>query len=160
MKVFWINDLENGILGMMPHPKGGDLLKKEIKFLKSQKVNCVLCLIENKEKIELGIEKEAYFCTQEKIDFIDFPIKDFGLPSKEAYLKLINKINKRLLNDEKIVIHCRMGIGRTSIVTAGILIKNGKAKDKIFEFLSKKRTIKVPDTKKQKDWVLKIIEEI
>ncbi len=160
MNIFWIDELENGILGMMPHPKGGDLLEKEIKFLKSQNVNCVLCLIENKEKKELRIEKEAYFCKQEKIDFIDFPIKDFGLPNKEDYLKIINKITKRLLKNEKIVVHCRMGIGRTSIVTAGILVKNGLNKNTIFDFLSKKRNLKVPDTQKQKDWALKIIEEI
>ena len=54
---------------------------------------------------------------------------------------------------EKIVAHCRMGIGRTSLVIAVTLLKTGYNNEDVFELITKKRTLKVPDTKEQLNWV-------
>lgn len=159
MKIYWLNDFEKGSIGMMPKPNGLNILQ-EIKYLKKENVDTVVCLLEYSEIIEFNLEQEEYFCKKEKINFIYFPIKDYSLPNKNEYLDLINKIDTRLKNQEKIVIHCKMGIGRTSTVAAGVLIKNNIHSDDIFEYLSEKREEQVPDTKDQVDWVKNLIPEL
>ncbi len=53
-----------------------------------------------------------------------------------------------------------MGIGRTSLVSAGVLMVSGASPDTVFDLLSEKRTLKVPDTPKQKDWLLSIKDDL
>jgi protein-tyrosine phosphatase len=154
MNIFWVDEFENGLLGMMPRPKGGSELSKEIQTLSNQKVDCVVCLIEQSEMEELDLLEESAFCEKVGITFIHFPIKDFHLPEQKAYFSLLDSINERLQKNQKIVIHCRAGIGRTGTITAGLLLKNKIHTENIFEYLSKIRTCEVPDTKEQRDWVL------
>jgi len=52
------------------------------------------------------------------------------------------------------VVHCRAGIGRTGMVTAGILLHDGMAPEEAFELISEKRGITVPDTEEQRQWVI------
>ena len=52
------------------------------------------------------------------------------------------------------VIHCRAGIGRTSLVTAGVLLQAGFEPDEAFEHIGKARGMAVPDTDEQRDWVV------
>jgi len=46
-------------------------------------------------------------------------------------------------------------IGRTSLLCSGILIKKGFNPKKVFDILTKKRTLEVPDTELQKEWIFK-----
>ena len=156
MEIFWINKFNKGILGMMPKPNGGGVLTEEIKILKNNKVDCLVCLIEYSEMQELGLLVEEESCKKAAIDFIHFPTKDFQLPEEKAYFSLLNNLTERLEKNQKIVIHCRAGIGRTGTVAAGLLLKNKIHTTDVFEFLSTVRTCEVPDTKEQRDWVLKL----
>lgn len=160
MRIYWIDEFEKGAIGMMARPKGGEWLENEIAILKNTNIDCVVCLIEYHEMLELNIEKEEFYCNENNIEFIHFPIKDYSLPKKNKYLDLIEDINERLKLNQKIVIHCRMGIGRTSTVTAGVLIKNNIHIEDVFEFISLKRTIEVPDTEEQKEWVLSLMNKL
>lgn len=155
MRIYWINDFEKGNLGMMARPRGNDWLQDEVTRLKLLNVNIVISLLEYNEVMELEIEKESEICQASNIDFISFPIKDRGVPvNRDGYIELVKKIDRELKKDSKIVIHCRMGIGRTSMLAAGVVIKNKIADVDVFEFLSKRRKLSVPDTEEQKLWVL------
>ena len=139
---------------MMARPKGNDWLEDEIRKLGFLGINTVVSLLEKHEEIELEIEKEDNLCQKYDIEFVSFPIRDRGVPEEiEPFLRLISKIDRRLRDDKKVAIHCRMGIGRTSLVAAGILMKSGYKPDGIFEFLSEKRTLDVPDTDEQAQWI-------
>lgn len=158
MKVFWIDNFEKGLLGMTPKPNGGSALAKEIQTLKGQKVDCLICLIETSEMKELELLEEENLCKKAGIEFIHFPIKDFHLPEEKTYFSLLEKIDERLQKNQKIVIHCRAGIGRTGTVAAGVLLKNKIHSEGVFEYLSEIRTCKVPDTNEQRNWVLNIFD--
>ncbi len=58
-----------------------------------------------------------------------------------------------MAENKKVVIHCRMGIGRTSLVAACLFKKRGFNPDKVFDLLSYHRTLSVPDTEEQIQWV-------
>ena len=155
MRIYWLNEFEKGDLGMMARPKGNDWLKDEIITLKELGICSIVSLLESNEEIELEIEKEKELCEHLNIDFICFPIRDRKVPKDDdSFIQLISRINHKLYHGEKIVVHCRMGIRRTSMVAAGVLIKNGIDANAVFNLLSKIRTLSVPDTREQKQWVI------
>lgn len=162
-KIYWINEQEIGdnLLGTMPRPRGNDWLEDEIKSLKTQEVDCLVSLLDSDEIVELGLEDEKNLCVQNGIEFINFPIVDITVPkNEEAYLKLVNQLTSYINDSKKVVIHCRMGIGRSTILAGGVLIKKGINANAVFDIIGKHRTLQVPDTEEQKKWVWGMADRI
>lgn len=156
-KIYWLPtpNLPQKMLGIMPRPRGNDWLQDEIRSLKFRQVDIVVSLLEFGEIYELELEEEGRICSEKDIHFINFPIEDIHVPKDEKqYFELIKKLVECLKNNNKIVIHCRMGIGRSSVVAAGILIKLGTPIANVFDCMSKARGLAVPDTEEQKQWIL------
>jgi protein-tyrosine phosphatase len=153
MRIYWINQLPKGKLGMMPRPRGNDWLEDEIKKLKLLNVDCVVSLLEKNEIAELALINEETICKEQQIEFINFPIPDRGTPERRSFKSLVSLLSKKLEETQNIVIHCRMGIGRTSMLCAALLInKNVQSKNE-FKYLSQVRTLSVPDTRVQSQWI-------
>ena len=157
-RIFWLNDN----LGIMSRPLGGDDLMEEIEHWKKLKIDTVVSFLTDEENEELGLEYERMDCRREGFDFIKFPIEDRQFP--DSYLKtkelvkiLIDKINE----NKKILMHCRGGIGRVSIIAASVLstLNNASVKQS-FEDISKIRGIKVPDTDEQIDWTEEFLSKM
>lgn len=145
----------------MARPRGNDWLDDEIKWLKIREIDCLVSLLENSEEWELGLQKEGEICTNRGIEFINFPIKDVNTPKNESeFIQLANELANRIRENKKVVIHCRMGIGRASILAAAIMINLGFEGKDVFEIIGKYRKLKVPDTEGQKDWILSIEEKL
>jgi protein-tyrosine phosphatase len=53
------------------------------------------------------------------------------------------------------VIHCRMGIGRSTIIAGCLLLKPGYKTNEVFAQISKIRGMRVPDTEEQIAWLKK-----
>lgn len=60
-----------------------------------------------------------------------FPIEDGQIPDVEGMSKLVGEIEQAVAAGENVVYHCRMGMGRTALVTASLACKwfNMSAKD-------------------------------
>jgi protein-tyrosine phosphatase len=153
-KIYWIHQTDNfGRLGIMARPRGNEWLDGEITNFKKQKVTILVSLLEGDEINELGLSKEGFLCKTHDIDYINFPIADRNIPhSNEKLESMISLLKNALIKGQSIVIHCRMGIGRSSIIAGSVLLEKGiKAKD-IIEKISRIRGLKVPDTEKQLNW--------
>lgn len=154
MRIYWINEFGKGNLGMMARPRGNEWLENEVLKLKLQEVDIVVSLLERHEEKELEITGEQGLCEKHNIEFIHFPIQDRGVPDNfKAFLNLVSTLDQRIKEDKRIAIHSGMGIGRTSLVSAGVLLKNGESAENVFKLLSEKRTLNVPDTVEQIDWI-------
>ncbi len=159
MRIYWINHPLNYKIGMMARPRGSDWLEDDVRKLTFHNVNTVVSLLEPSEIKELGLYEEEAFCQTQGIDFLNYPIQDRGVPeSQSAFNSLILSLDAKLSRGEKVVIHCRMGIGRTSMVCAALLIKSEVKAEKVFEILSSTRTLQVPDTAEQKQWVNRLFQ--
>lgn len=158
LRIYWIDILEKpGKLGMTARPKGGEWLSDEIQKLVNFNISTIISHLEQDEESELDITDESVLCRQNAIDFISYPIKDRNVPKDlNSYLDLITEIDKRLDKGEKIVIHCRMGIGRTGITAASVLTKNGWGENEVFRCLSEIRTLEMPDTQEQIEFIKEI----
>ncbi|WP_343668413.1 hypothetical protein [Chitinophaga sp.] len=147
-KICWIHSFENNArIGIMPRPRGGDWLEDEIIYFKRQNVNLLVSLLEAHEITELDLKNEEAFCIQYGITFLHFPIKDRSTPANTN--EFIQTILKRINEGANTVIHCRMGIGRSSIMAGAVLISKGYKADGILEHISNVRGLNVPDTEEQ-----------
>lgn len=161
--IHWINDEKIGEkkIGTMARPRGNDWLYDEIKWLKIREVDCLVSLLEKSEEWELGLQEEKEICEKWEIEFINFPIQDVNTPKDEDnFINLSKALANKIIENKKVVIHCRMGIGRASILAAATMINLGFDAKDIFEIIGKYRKLKVPDTEEQKDWILSIEEKL
>lgn len=162
-KIHWINHptISEKYLGTMERPRGNDWLDDEINALKSQEVDCLVSLLEYSEQEELHLLEESNICKKYNIDFLNFPIEDVTTPTSEAaFLRFTQQLVTYLNQQKKVVIHCRMGIGRSSMLAAAVLIKMGCPTQGIFELISQFRGLEVPDTEEQKAWILSMANRL
>ena len=162
-RIYWIKQEKLGskLFGIMSKPRGRDWLEDEIKRIKLKGADYIISLLEREEINNLGLEKEGEYCEKYGMNYINFPIEDVNTPVDEnKFLELVEDLSKKLNEGKKLIIHCRMGIGRSSILASGILIKQGVNVRDVFEILSKHRELKVPDTVEQEEWVSKISQRI
>lgn len=154
-KIYWIHQFDNGSkLGIMPRPRGDDWLEEEIIKLKRQINGVWVSLLEPHETSELGLRQQASLCSKYELEFINFPIVDRGVPEKGSKVdRLIEQLSSRIQGGESVVIHCRMGIGRSSIIAASILLLHGFKTDHVLQKITSARGLKVPDTEKQVFWL-------
>jgi len=71
------------------------------------------------------------------------------------YTKLywLHQHDNKAAEGASIVIHCRMGIGRSSIIAGAVLLQQGRKADDILQHISKTRGVRVPDTDEQVKWL-------
>jgi len=151
-RVYFIKDTT---IGTMARPRGGDWLLDDLSALKRMGLDVLVCLMEEEELQELDLQEEAKACQNMGIEFIHFPISDFGLPADEsAAQKLVLQLKALVEEGKKVAVHCRMGIGRSSTIAAATLIALGNHTTKTaFEGIQKARGLRVPDTEQQIEWV-------
>lgn len=87
--------------------------------------------------------------------FISFPIPDRGLPAslRDATV-LARTLAQQLRDGRAVAIHCRAGIGRSSLVAAAVLVVCGATADDALRSIAAARGTDVPDTLAQRQWVL------
>jgi protein-tyrosine phosphatase len=158
VRIYWIDGLESGQLGIMPRPRG-DWLEDEIQSLKMSGVDAVVSLLEAEEITELDIVEEKSLCEANGILYLSFPIRDRNIPlSKRRALDLARMLMNLLKEGRGVVIHCRQGVGRSALIAAYVLVLSGVPIDKAFGLIEHARGCSVPDTEEQREWVVQFAE--
>ena len=155
VKIYWLHSFENtSKLGIMARPRGNEWLEEEILSLKKQDVQVIVSLLDRNEIYELGLEKESEICSNHGIDYISFPIADRHVPKLDSrFHNFIGQLKEKRSTGNNIVIHCRMGIGRATIIAGCLVLKPGYKTGDIIEHISKIRGLRVPDTDEQIAWL-------
>jgi protein-tyrosine phosphatase len=138
----------------MPRPRAGDWLDGEIAGWRGQGIDVIVSLLEESEVRELDLQREAGLCHDLDIEFIPFPIPDRGVPATTREATALAKTIVTRLNEGKgVALHCRAGIGRSSLIAACVLLLSGLTPGMAFELIGKARGVVVPDTQEQRDWI-------
>jgi len=153
-RIFWIASDKVSGLAIMARPRSGEWLEDEIASYKREGIDVVISLLESHEIAELELQQEAKFCEAAGIKFLVFPIADRRVPLfiKETR-KFIEDILAYAKQDKKVAIHCRAGIGRSSMMAAALLLHFGYDADSAFKLIGNSRGVNVPDTDEQRIWV-------
>jgi len=153
MNVYWIRD-ESPRLGIIPRPRGWDWLEGDIGSIQKAGITVVVSALIPSEVNELGLADEPSHCQALGIEFFSFPIEDRGVPDcVDAYCDLIRILNERMIQGKSVAVHCRAGIGRSSMIVASILIACGLSVESAFHKVESARGCAVPDTPEQRKWV-------
>ncbi|HYN88465.1 MAG TPA: dual specificity protein phosphatase family protein [Ardenticatenaceae bacterium] len=152
--VYWIPTASPGRLAIVPRPRPGDWLEDEIRSWRDAGIDAVVSLLTPGESFELGLHAEAAICGAHQIEFLPFPVQDRQVPlSKAAFLELVESIGRRLDQGRAVAIHCRMGVGRSAMLAAAVLVRQGDDPERAFRHVAEARGVDVPDTVAQRQWV-------
>lgn len=150
--VCWIAD--SGFAIVM-RPRGDHELEGDLVSLKNAGVQTIISTIEDREARVLGLTREPELAEHLGIRFISYPMRDRSTPSdREDFTRFVQSLAAQLATGEKIGVHCRGCIGRSTVVTACTLITMGWNAADALDAIAVAREFPVPDTEEQRDWIL------
>jgi protein-tyrosine phosphatase len=159
--IYWIEGPWRGKLAILARPRGDDWLEDEVEGWKRAGLDVVVSLLTSGEASELGLTREAEIVNGAGITYINFPIADYNVPaSKLPVQQLAAELNDQLSHGASIGVHCRQGIGRSSLVAACVLVTSGESPQTAFQHIERARGRSVPDTAEQKEWVISFARDL
>lgn len=142
-----------GRLSTMARPRGGDWLADEMAALRGEGIDLLVCMLTPSELSELELEEEAVAAVSAGMRFVALPTPDRGVPEPGPFRALVAEIANELKSGCHVAVHCRMGIGRSSMVAAAVLMAGGVPAQDAWAAVRAARGLGVPDTPAQRVWV-------
>jgi protein-tyrosine phosphatase len=151
--LYWIRGFAEGHLAIMPAPQVENL-ERATMYWKDEGVDVVVSLLERAEALGF-VEAERALCEEIGLEFFWFPIKDGSVPpSRVAFDALVVKLSQAIRMSKSVAIHCRAGIGRSSILATAVM--NHFQVDAVvaLDMVAEARKVEVPQTEEQRQWIL------
>lgn len=142
-----------GRLAISARPRGGDWLGEELVALREAGVDTIVSMLTPAEAYELELDEEAQQARSAGLEFLALPTPDRAVPGSSAFRDLLGQILRRLRDEQSVVVHCRMGIGRSSLVVVGVLRAEGLGATEAWSAVASARGLPVPDTPEQRRWL-------
>jgi protein-tyrosine phosphatase len=120
--IYWLREIEDVRLAIMPRPRNGEWLADEIAGFRGAGIDTVVSLLEAQEVRELCLGDEPSLCEAAGMQFVSFPVADRGVPSNPAaFAPLVGALVRQLRSGDAVAIHCRAGIGRSGLLAGCVL---------------------------------------
>lgn len=150
--VCWI---ANTGLAIVMRPRGDDWLEDDLLRFKNAGIQTIVSTVEEWEARALGLAREAELSESVGLGFISHPMRDRSTPPDREHLaRFVKNLASRVESGEKIGVHCRGCIGRSTVVTACTLITMGWTASDALRAIELAREFPVPDTDEQRDWIV------
>ena len=153
-RLHWIDLPAGRRIAIMARPRPDDWLDVDVAEWRARGLDVIVSLLEPEEVSELGLQREAALCRTIGIAFLSFPIPDRGVPEIPGATRIAESIAAWTAEGRSIAIHCRAGIGRSSVVAACAMICSGIEAGDALSRIKEARGVSVPDTEEQRDWIL------
>ena len=154
-EIFWIVTKPKVPLAVVRCPRGDGLLRPELIELKEGGIDTVISLLERDEAAWLGLAEEGAVAEELGMQFLSFPIPDANIPlDPDEFHALVSDLAERLVNGERIGVHCRGCVGRSTVLAASVLIQLGISPEIALAAIESARGCPVPDTPEQERWIL------
>ncbi len=152
--LYWLDGPWSGKIALAARPRGGDWLRDDLRGWKQAGIHTVLSLLTPEEETDLDLRDEATEARTQGLEFNSLPIADRQVPRSESKVAdALENVNKTLSAGKNVVVHCRQGIGRSGLVAACLLVKNGMSPGAAVEVVSAARGVSVPETVAQREWI-------
>jgi len=153
--VFWIAGNPPVGLAIVLRPEGDGLLRENLLHFKQSGVETLVSLLEPNEAVWLGLRDEGRLAEQVGMCFLSYPILDVHVPANVATFRtFVAGLTDRLRAGERIGVHCRGSIGRSTVTAACTLIHLGWQAKETLKAIQAARGCVVPDTTEQLRWIL------
>ena len=105
---------------------------------------------------ELDLTREESAARRLNLQFLNVAIEDRGVPERAApFVAAVESATEILVDNRAVVVHCRMGVGRSSLFAAACLVRLGIVPDDAWNTIAAARGRPVPDVSTQRDWLQK-----
>src|SRR5713226_2421920 len=159
--IYWINSEPAARLAIVARPRGNDWLEDDIKNLSTAGIEVLVSALTVPEAKELGLKNEYEYSGNSNIEFISLPIEDRSVPRfDKSFASLLRQLRERIKQGKAVGIHCRAGIGRSSMIAACLMVQNNMEADEAFSRIAAGRGCPVPDTEEQSAWVRSHTKEL
>ncbi|MBI3409762.1 MAG: dual specificity protein phosphatase family protein [Planctomycetes bacterium] len=157
--IYWIITPVKGKPAILPRPRGGDWLQDDVVAWRDSGISVVVSALTPQEIQDFDVVSEKRDLQALGIEFYEYPVEERGVPDSFAEADRIASTLKKHLEDGKNVgIHCRQGIGRSSVLATTILGEMKIAPREAFQRIQESRGCSVPDTLQQREWVEQFAE--
>jgi ADP-ribosyl-[dinitrogen reductase] hydrolase len=126
---------EEGRLGLTICPGKKDFprqwdrdLTEDLRAIRAWGASTVITLIEEHEFRLLAVQDLESMVREQAMDWFHLPIRDVDVPDQrfESIWAIRGKeLHERLDRGDRILIHCRGGLGRTGLIAGRILVERG-----------------------------------
>jgi protein-tyrosine phosphatase len=152
--LYTVDLLKDQRLSIMGHPAGGARLEQAIRALRGAGVDVLVSLLTAEEMAEIGLEREAQTCLEQGLRYFHFPIADLEGPPLDGEVQhLLADLHGLLQAGQHVAIHCRLGIGRSAMIAAALLVRAGYSVPLAVGMVSWARGCFVPQTPAQLQWI-------
>jgi protein-tyrosine phosphatase len=152
MRFYWVES-PVGRIAIAAAPDADNMIQ-EISNMQEEKVEFVLSLLQADEASQIGLANEELILEAAGIEFAQIPIADFGVPENGSEIdSVVLDMARYLETGGSLVVHCRGGIGRSSMVVSAILTHLGVKSNDALRHVEKARGLRVPETTAQREWV-------
>lgn len=154
-EIYWIGTRPKVTLAVVSCPRGDDKLRPDLFELKSAGIDTVVSLLEVDEAVWLGLGDESRVAEEVGLQFLNYPIPDANVPLDQKSFELfVAEVATRILNGERVGVHCRGCIGRSTVMAACTLIRLGFGPDLSLAAVGAARGCAVPQTLEQERFIL------
>jgi len=153
--IFWIGPEPRLPLAIVLCPRGEDSLTADLVELQQGGIQTIVSLLEKDEASWLGLAQEGRTARHIGLGFLSHPIPDVNVPLDTAAFRVfVAVLADRLRSGERLGIHCRGSIGRSTITAACTLIHLGWPAATALDAIETARGCAVPNTLAQERWIL------
>jgi protein-tyrosine phosphatase len=140
-------------MAILARPQGDDALPGEIQGWRDSGIDVVVSLLTDSDNQYLGLSAEGELCRRAGLQFVSFPLVDFGVPASfDIALELVKELSDLLANGKSIGFHCHGCIGRAPLMASCVLMFSGKSAESAFELVSIARGYPIPEARAQAEW--------
>ena len=151
---FWVECPARGRLAVISRPRGSLWLADDMAHLLTAGVDTIVSLLVEGELRELHLDDEEAEARRAGLSFVSLPVPDLSPPvDDEAIIPGLHALRDELLAGRTVVAHCRMGVGRSPMCVASLLVLLGVPAAEAWRRITAVRGRDVPDTAAQGRWV-------
>jgi protein-tyrosine phosphatase/nicotinamidase-related amidase len=131
-------------------------LAEDIKVIQAANISNVLTLVTNEELHKYGVPNLIQEFEKAGLKSLQIQIKDQGIPTTEEIERICNWLDAKVNKNEKTLIHCLGGLGRTGTLAALYLkTKNQLSAEEAIAIVRESRSPRAIESKEQ----IKLIED-
>lgn len=151
----------SGRLATMARPPGGDRLLDGLRGLAESGVDLLVSALTDDEMTELSLVGEEAAAVAAGLRFLRYPIPDVSIPPSLPHeLALAGHLADEVRAGRFVAIHCRAGIGRSSMLAGAVLVRLGVPAGQAWALIREARGLAVPDSDEQERWLFHLADSL
>lgn len=133
----------------------GRVLDEDIQDIKREGVKNVLSLVTEQEFVEYGVTNLKIKLKESGLEHLHISVLDQRVPSFDQLYEILGWIDERIQRDEKVMVHCVGGLGRSGTIAAAYLIwKENLGFETAIQRIRESRSERAIESKEQSQFLM------